>query len=137
VEILKKLATLLFGKSVANAPSEKRWMIDGVEVEKILVYFKDREATVDEMMMVVQEPRLKPQYGALQCSTEKWTKHEGEAIATTVARIANEVSLLFPGQAVTALTWPGTDFAIIAAFVTYGKLDVPMWLRNNVAVVPS
>lgn len=128
--IVQKIASWFGAKA-----EKKRATINGAPLEKILVFAPHRDADVNQMMMVMQDPRLqlRIEHG-LQCSTEQWTPAPGKKLIEAVQEVADEVAAKFPDFAVTALSWPGSDPQLIVAIVTVGAFDVPLALRNHLAV---
>jgi hypothetical protein len=107
----------------------KRMTIGGVELEKILVHSKGREATLHEMLTVTSDARFQIQGGGegsgFNCSTEQWDSLPGETEAAAIQRIADNIASQYPGMSVIAFGWPGSSPTIIAVIVTLGPYDLP------------
>jgi hypothetical protein len=102
--------------------------IDGIDLVKIYVFAQDREASLDDMLMVIRDSRLKIAGGegaGFHSSTEEWRLLPGEDEPAAIERISREIGDRHPGKAVVALGWPGTFPTIIAAFVTEAEYRVP------------
>src|SRR6185295_390248 len=105
----------------------KRMRINGIELEKILVFTKGREASLVEMLTVTGDKRYTIEGGegsGFQCSTQQWDPLPGENEAASIQRIADEVAAKFPGMNVIAFAWPGASPMIIAAIVTLTPFDL-------------
>jgi hypothetical protein len=102
--------------------------INGIGLEKILVFAKDREATLQEMLMVTCASCYKIEGGegsGFNCSTEEWNQLAGERESAAIRRVAGEVAAKFPGMDVLAFAWPKCTPMIIAAIVTEGAFPPP------------
>lgn len=122
VDMISRFFAWLFGTPAGSPPPRPpRWKINGVGVEKILVFAKGREATVREMVGVSMDPRFEIQSfqgSRMGCSTEQWDPLPGETESATIQRIAHETADKFPGLFVIAFAWPDSSPTIIAAIVT-------------------
>jgi hypothetical protein len=111
----------------------KRMTIGGVELEKILVHSKGREATLHEMLTVTSDARFEIKGGGegsgFNCSTEQWDSLPGESEAVTIQRIADDIAAKYPGMSVIAFGWPGSAPTIIAVIVTLGPYELPPTLQ--------
>ncbi|HZZ78675.1 MAG TPA: hypothetical protein VFE62_09160 [Gemmataceae bacterium] len=106
----------------------KRSTIDGIELEKILVFAKGREATLQEMLTVISSSLFKIEGGGgsgFKCSTEEWNQLPGETETSAIQRVARETSDKFPGMFVVAFAWPDTYPTILAAIVTTTYYPTP------------
>ena len=102
--------------------------IDGIKLEKIYVFAQDRAASIDDALMVIDDPRLTITGVASSghgCSREEWHTLPGEDEPAAVQRIAREIADRHAGKSVVALAWPGTFPTIVAAFVTETEYCIP------------
>ena len=112
----------------------KRMTIDGIELEKILVYAKGREATLQEMLTVTSDARFNIQGAGegsgFNCSTEQWDCLPGEDEAAAIQRISGEIAAKYPGMSVIAFRWPNSYPMIIAVIVTESPYEPPFPVPN-------
>jgi hypothetical protein len=138
MSLIARFFAWLFGNPQTPGPSfTKRMTIDGIELEKILVFTKGREASLQEMLMVVKDPRFNVQDrgtgSGFNCSTEEWNNLPGENEASAIQRIAREIAEKYPDMAVIAFAWPDSYPTIIAVIVTVTTYEPPFPLPGGSA----
>jgi len=114
----------------------ERMTIGGIGVEKIYVFANGREATLQEMLLVLGYPGCKLDGGknsGVQSATEEWRAMPGESDADALQRIARETADKHPSLAVLAFFWPDTYPQIIAAYVTETEFPCPFGYLKPIA----
>ena len=126
---ISRFFSWLFGSPKPTFGITRRMTIDGIGLEKILVFAKGREATVQEMLMVTYAPCFKiegtGEGSGFNCSTEEWNKLPGENETAAIQRIAREIAAEYPGMHVIAFAWPDSYPTIIAVIVTESAYASP------------
>jgi hypothetical protein len=112
-----------------NYTITKNMSLNGVVCEKIYVFGKDREATLQEMLMVMKHPHFKlegqEEGSGIRISTEEWNQRVGENLAASIQRVVRETAEKHPGLDVLAFAWPDSYPTVIAAIVTHGEFPNP------------
>lgn len=127
MNFLSRLKSWLTGKPAPGY--KKRITYEGVGLEKVYVFARGREATVEELWMVLQHLLAKvisePDTGA-QSATEEWNPLPGEDESASIQRLADESAARHPGMAVLAFAWPRSAPPLIVTVVTEGALINPI-----------
>jgi hypothetical protein len=112
-----------------NFTITKRVILNNVELEKIYVFAKGREATLQEASMVIGHPHFKVDYqgegSGLRFATETWSLLPGEDEAGVLPRLARETAAKHPGLSVVAFAWPHRQPTVFVAIVTEGEFKCP------------
>ena len=125
--LIARFVAWLFGKP--GFAITKRVILNNVELEKIYIFAKGREATLPEASMVIGHPNFQVVHqgegSGLRFATEQWKSLPGEDEAGVIQRLAHETAAKHPGLSVVAFAWPHRYPKIIVAIVTEGEFKCP------------
>jgi hypothetical protein len=136
MNVFARFFAWLFGKP--SFAITKRVILNNVELEKIYIFAKGREATLQEASMVIGHPHFQVTHqgegSGLRFATEQWHLLPGEDEDGVIQRLARETAAKHPGLSVVAFAWPHRYPTIIVAIVTEGEFLCPFATEHQSTV---